>query len=437
MIKHYAVIGLAWLFAGAAQAQTIDALTAGSALGGTEKFPMFQTANPAVSATAAQIKTFTSASPTLVTPVIGVATGTSLALTQSGNNPALQVSAPNVAAGVTENGFLESHDYGGGVAANNIVLRAGPGTTTANAPNIRLQIDGFNNSFLGGGTHIGFNLGGTPNSAVTAMVDVNGDAFLELRSRAFQTAANSTEFVDLSFIGVANGGPRYQALLPASAPFTINKAISNSNPSLALFSTGDTISSFILFQSGLMTWGPGGSSSRDIGLARNAAGVLEINSTTVGTFRDLKLQNLIASGQLNVTAMTQTAVAQTGTVCYNSGTGALTYDATVGCLTSTMEAKDGWVDFTPANALELVTKLRPGSFTYKAGLGLPDGPQVGFSAQQVATIDDRLVGHRPNGDLAGVRYQQTSALYAGAITALQQRIELLERKMTWIDALPR
>ncbi len=57
----------------------VSALTAGAALGGTEAIPAVQTA-ATVKITADQIKTFTSASPTLVTPVLGVATGTSLAL---------------------------------------------------------------------------------------------------------------------------------------------------------------------------------------------------------------------------------------------------------------------------------------------------------------------------------------------------------------------
>ena len=34
----------------------------------------------------------------------------------------------------------------------------------------------------------------------------------------------------------------------------------------------------------------------DIGMSRNASGVIEINSGTAGTFRDLKLRSLISSG---------------------------------------------------------------------------------------------------------------------------------------------
>jgi hypothetical protein len=40
--------------------------------------------------------------------------------------------------------------------------------------------------------------------------------------------------------------------------------------------------------------------SGDLGLHRNAAGVLEVNNGTAGTFRDLKLRDLIATAALNV-----------------------------------------------------------------------------------------------------------------------------------------
>jgi hypothetical protein len=38
------------------------------------------------------------------------------------------------------------------------------------------------------------------------------------------------------------------------------------------------------------------SSTPDLGVARNAAGVLEINSGSAGAYRDLTIRNLIASG---------------------------------------------------------------------------------------------------------------------------------------------
>lgn len=59
----------------------ISDLTAGAAIADTDLFPDVQTVGVGpVKVTATQLKTYTSASPTLVTPNIGVASGTSLAL---------------------------------------------------------------------------------------------------------------------------------------------------------------------------------------------------------------------------------------------------------------------------------------------------------------------------------------------------------------------
>ncbi len=60
---------------------SISNLSAGAAVSATDLLPNVQTAGVGpVKTTAAQLKTFMSASPTLVTPALGVATGTSLAL---------------------------------------------------------------------------------------------------------------------------------------------------------------------------------------------------------------------------------------------------------------------------------------------------------------------------------------------------------------------
>jgi hypothetical protein len=54
---------------------------------------------------------------------------------------------------------------------------------------------------------------------------------------------------------------------------------------------------FCMGQSWIIGWSSGNAvSTEDTGLARNAAGVLEINNATAGTYRDLKNRNLIAGG---------------------------------------------------------------------------------------------------------------------------------------------
>lgn len=128
---------------------------------------------------------------------------------------------------------------------------------------------------------------------------------------------------------------------------------------------------------------------------------------------------LTPQGTFIITSLTQTSAAQSGTMCYNSGTGVVTYDATLGCLTSTMEMKENWTDISPDEALAKVVAMRPGSFNYKHDMGLPDGEQIGFNAEQMSTIDERFVSRDHAGKLRGVRYQQDSALYAGAIAKLK------------------
>lgn len=66
-------------------------------------------------------------------------------------------------------------------------------------------------------------------------------------------------------------------------------------------------------------------SSVDVAFARNAAGVIEINSTTNGTFRDLKLRNEIMTGLYATSAAAPTlasasTIAPTVTISFVSGT---------------------------------------------------------------------------------------------------------------------
>ena len=130
------------------------------------------------------------------------------------------------------------------------------------------------------------------------------------------------------------------------------------------------------------------------------------------------LFSLSNAGAFSLPLMAQTSVAQSGSVCFNSGTGLLTYDATLGCLASTLEVKDDWNDISPDECLAKAVAMRAGSFTYKTGRGLPTGEQIGFNAQQIAAVDERLVARDGSGKLLGVRYQQASSLYACALSAV-------------------
>ena len=78
------------------------------------------------------------------------------------------------------------------------------------------------------------------------------------------------------------------------------------------------------------------SANLDSGIARNAAGVLEVNSGTAGTFRDLKLRNLIGTGNLATGIVAKTA---DYTATANDGT--IEVDASGAARTITLPAVTG------------------------------------------------------------------------------------------------
>ena len=131
-------------------------------------------------------------------------------------------------------------------------------------------------------------------------------------------------------------------------------------------------------------------------------------------------QNVNFAGQLTVAAMTQSVSAQSGTVCYNTSGGTLTYDATLGCLSSLASLK---TDMSPLNdAIAEVMRLRPIEFRFKPDVPTDHSMQVGFTAEDVAQVDPRLVGYGADGELRGVRYAEMVSLLTKAIQEQQAEI---------------
>jgi hypothetical protein len=141
---------------------------------------------------------------------------------------------------------------------------------------------------------------------------------------------------------------------------------------------------------------------------------------SVGGTTDPGVGGLYLNGQQFMPNITTSSAAQTGTVCWTTGTGKFTVDTTVGCLTSLEEAKDILAYLKPADALRLVDDLRPFSFRYRRGWGDSGHyEQFGLGARQVAAVDERMVGRDPDGALQGVRYQELTAVLVGAIKELK------------------
>jgi hypothetical protein len=140
----------------------------------------------------------------------------------------------------------------------------------------------------------------------------------------------------------------------------------------------------------------------------------------VGTTTDPGAGGLQLNGQQFMPNITTTSVAQTGTVCWTTGTGKFTVDTTLACLASIRAAKNLTGSLLPSDALSMVEKMQPISFRYKEGFG--DGgkyEQFGFVAEDIAAIDERMAGRDFDGTLHGVRYQELTAVLAGAIQELK------------------
>lgn len=133
--------------------------------------------------------------------------------------------------------------------------------------------------------------------------------------------------------------------------------------------------------------------------------------------------------------LTQTSAAQSGTVCFASGTTMLTYDATLGCLASSERYKDVIGGIDPEYALRIVNHLAPVFFTFKPEYnGGREGEFFGLVAEQVATIEERLISRDGEGKPRGVRYADgvTSANVA-AIQAVDAKVEKIKADKAMVE----
>lgn len=163
--------------------------------------------------------------------------------------------------------------------------------------------------------------------------------------------------------------------------------------------------------------------------------VLKSDNDADNAFKGFEIQGTTI--RLSGTAVTMpnisaSSAAQTGTLCWTTGTGNVTVDTTTTCLLSSMRFKH---DIHPLlDPLATVLALKPKSYLYNDDIKIP-GEQIGLIAEDVAQIDDRLVSKEPDGTPHSVRYQQLTAVLAGAIQALKadndamrSRIDRLENR---------
>ena len=136
---------------------------------------------------------------------------------------------------------------------------------------------------------------------------------------------------------------------------------------------------------------------------------------------------------LAMPTLPQSSSATTGTVCWTTGTGALTVDTTTTCLLSNARYKESVAPLH--GALAEVMQLRPVSYRLKPQYDPSgQGVQIGLISEQAQAVDARLVGRAPDGTAQGVRYAQLTALLIKAIQ--EQQREIAQLKQSGREAVP-
>lgn len=130
---------------------------------------------------------------------------------------------------------------------------------------------------------------------------------------------------------------------------------------------------------------------------------------------------------LNVITMANTAT--TSAVCYNTGTGLLTYNATVGtCTVSALSFKDLVGGLEPISGLR---NLRTVAWQYKKASGFDDGKvHVGLLADDVAKMDHRCAVYNDKGKLVNYEDRCVLAYLKADNDNIRAELEILKRRIS-------
>lgn len=135
--------------------------------------------------------------------------------------------------------------------------------------------------------------------------------------------------------------------------------------------------------------------------------------------------NLTGGGALTLGGMTN--VATTSAVCYNTGTGLLTYDGTVGTCTVSDETLKN-IGPRIDNALERLLKITGFYFTFKDQAAYGRGEQIGVGAQTVERVFPELVSTDSNG-IKSLAYDKLTAPIIEALRELKADNDNLQREI--------
>lgn len=275
--------------------------------------------------------------------------------------------------------------------------------------------------------YTGSNVGGQAGFGITAlggssMLNWNSTGGGRTAGQAGTTFPWDTAVGDGSCQGVAgatftNGtcvGSNTGKALSSAQNFLILAGGGNGNVGSTTFASGNGV---ILIGSGKTVVDTPAAGTNDYINIDNVLTVTNTNAPTTTSVVTLR------GATLNFPDMISSSAAQTGTVCWGTG-GQLTYDPTLGCLTSSARFKRDIVDLDAG--LAEVMRMRPVSFVYTNNPA-DKARQVGLIAEEVNAVDPRLVGYEPDGITPrGVRYAEYTAMLTKAIQQQQAQIDALK-----------
>jgi hypothetical protein len=140
------------------------------------------------------------------------------------------------------------------------------------------------------------------------------------------------------------------------------------------------------------------------------------------------LRMRLLAGAFLIPGIASGSGATTGTLCWTTGTGNVTVNTTLACLSSALRFKQHILPLD--DGITTVMKLKPVSYELRPEYDTEHlGRQVGLIAEDVELIDKRLVGYGSDKKIQGVRYMQLTAVLIRAIQDQQRQIARLERKL--------
>lgn len=170
-----------------------------------------------------------------------------------------------------------------------------------------------------------------------------------------------------------------------------------------------------------------------------ATTVMTMSGSSVGVGTTTPWRTFSVNGTVALAGLTTSSTQTAGDLCISAANDVINDSAV--CIISARRFKKDITDLSPASSLAEVLKLNPVSFYYKPEVNGAlqsnpnfNGQQVGFIADDVGKIDPRLItvetatasgnGIVNNvGDPHSVRYENLTALLAGAVQQIEKQIQ--------------